>query len=80
MIRGKTKLPILMTDARVLVVVELEWWYTPEIPPSPENDFGEPYDFTYDILNHNAPEGITEEMLMDEIDKISIFDIMDRDF
>lgn len=73
--QGKTELPILINGVTVLVIIR--WWYTPEIRPTFDNPYGEPYDFTYEIIWHNAPQEITEEQLMDEIDKISIFEIME---
>ena len=73
--QGKSELPILIDGETILVFIR--WWYTPEIRPTFDNPYGEPYDFTYEIIWHNAPEQIKEEQLMGEIDKISIFDMMD---
>lgn len=73
--KGKAELPILIQGVTVLVL--LRWWYNPELPPTPFNPYGEPYDFTYDIIWHNAPENISEDQITDEIDKISIFEIME---
>ena len=72
--QGKAELPILIQGVTILSIIR--WWYSPELPPTPDNPYGEPYDFTYEIIWHNAPENITEEQIIDEIDKISIFDIM----
>jgi hypothetical protein len=58
-------------------LVIIRWWYTPEIRPTFDNPYGEPYDFTYEIIWHNAPDEISEEELMDQIDGISIFEIME---
>lgn len=73
--QGKTELPILIDGETILVLIR--WWYTPELRPTFDCPYGEPYDFTYEIIWHNAPEGISEENLMAEIDKISIFEIME---
>jgi hypothetical protein len=73
--QGKSELPILIDGETILVLIR--WWYTPELRPTFDNPYGEPYDFTYEIIWHNAPQDITEEQLMDEIDKISIFEIME---
>ena len=73
--KGKAELPILIQGITVLVL--LRWWYNPELPPTPYNPYGEPYDFTYDIIWHNVPDNISEDQITDEIDKISIFEIMD---
>ncbi len=73
--QGKSNIPILIEGYTIMVF--LKWYYFSEIKPTPENPYGEPYDFTYEIIWHDAPEGISEEEIMLEIDKISIFDIMD---
>jgi hypothetical protein len=73
--QGKSELPILIDGETILVLIR--WWYSPELRPTFDNPYGEPYDFTYEIIWHNAPQDITEEQLMDEIDKISIFEIME---
>ena len=73
--RGKAELPILIQGVTVLAIIR--WWYNPELPPSPIYPYGEPYDFTYEIIWHNAPEEIKEEQLMGEFDKIIIFEIME---
>lgn len=73
--QGKSELPILIDGETILVLIR--WWYSPELRPTFDNPYGEPYDFTYEIIWHNAPQEITEEQLMDEIDKISIFEIME---
>jgi hypothetical protein len=73
--QGKAELPILIDGETILVLIR--WWYTPELRPTFDNPYGEPYDFTYEIIWHNAPENVSEEELMNEIDKISIFEIME---
>ena len=73
--QGKSEIPILIDGETILV--ELRWWYNPELPPTFDNPYGEPYDFTYEIIGHDAPEHISEDELMNEIDKISIFEIME---
>ncbi len=73
--QGKTELPILINGVTVLVIIR--WWYTPEIRPTFNDPYGEPYDFTYEIIWHNAPDEISEEELMDQIDGIGIFEIME---
>jgi len=73
--QGKTELPILINGVTVLGIIR--WWYTPEIRQTFDNPYGEPYDFTYEIIWHNAPDEISEEELMDQIDGISIFEIME---
>jgi hypothetical protein len=73
--QGKTELPILINGVTILVIIR--WWYTPEIRPTFNDPYGEPYDFTYEIIWHNAPDEISEEELMDQIDGIGIFEIME---
>jgi len=73
--QGKSELPILIDGLTILVLIR--WWYTPELRPTFDNPYGEPYDFTYEIIWHNAPEEIKEEQLMGEFDKIIIFEIME---
>lgn len=58
------------------VVVLVNWVYVPEIPPSLDNDYGEPYDFTYDVDILSAPDWVTLDMVETALNEMSIFDIM----
>ena len=72
---GKAELPILIDGETIFVLIR--WWYTPELRPTLDNPYGEPYDFTYEIIWYNALGNVSEGELMNEIDKISIFEIME---
>lgn len=58
------------------VIVKVDWVYVPEIPPSLDNDYGEPYDFTYDVDILSAPDWVTLDMVEEALNEMSIFDIM----
>jgi hypothetical protein len=51
--RGKTELVFLLEHPEVDIleqaIVEISWIYVPERRPSLDDDYGEPYDFTYEV-------------------------------
>lgn len=57
-------------------LVKVSWVYVPEIPPTPDNDYGEPYDFTYDVEVLSAPDLVNLDMIEEALNEMSIFDIM----
>jgi len=63
-------------DIEESTLVKVNWVYVPEIPPSPYNDFGEPYDFTYEVEILSSPDWVTLDMVEDALNEMSIFDIM----
>ena len=63
-------------DVEETTLVKVDWVYVPEIPSTPDNDYGEPYDFTYDVKVLSAPDWVTLDMVEDALNEMSIFDIM----
>ena len=63
-------------DIEETMLVKVDWVYIPEIPPTPDNDFGEPYDFTYQVDILRSPDWVTLDMVEEALDEMSIFDIM----
>lgn len=78
--RGTSELTLTIDHAEVEVlqevIVKVDWVYVPEIPASFDNDYGEPYDFTYDVTLLSAPDWVTLDMVEEELNEMSIFDIM----
>ena len=78
--RGTSELTLTIDHAEVEVlqevIVKVDWVYVPEIPATPDNDYGEPYDFTYDVKVLSAPDWVTLDMVEDALNEMSIFDIM----
>lgn len=80
--RGSTELVFKFdhpeVDIQEEAIVEVRWIYVPEIRPSLDDDYGEPYDFTYDVEVIKMPYWITLEDIEQEINEMSIFDIMNH--
>lgn len=80
--RGKTELVFFLehpeVDAVEEAIVEINWIYVPERRPSLDDDYGEPYDFTYDVKVIKMPEWATLNEIEEQIDQMSIFDIMNQ--
>jgi hypothetical protein len=80
--RGKTELVFFLehpeVDAVEEAIVEISWIYLPERRPSLDDDYGEPYDFTYDVEVIKMPEWATFNEIEEQIDQMSIFDIMNN--
>lgn len=78
--RGTSELILTIDHVEVEVlqevIVKVDWVYVPEIPATPDNDYGEPYDFTYDVTIISAPDWVTLDMVEDALNEMSIFDIM----
>lgn len=78
--RGTSELTLTIDHIEVEVlqevIVQVDWVYVPEIPATPDNDYGEPYDFTYDVKVLSAPDWVTLDMVEDALNEMSIFDIM----
>ena len=78
--RGTTELGLFFehpeVDLTEEVIVKLKWVYVPEIPASPYNDFGEPYDFTYDVEVLKCPNWLTLDDIENRINEMNIFDLM----
>lgn len=65
-------------DIQEEAIVEVNWIYVPEIRPSLDNDYGEPYDFTYEVEVIKMPIWVTLNEIEEEINDMSIFDIMNH--
>jgi hypothetical protein len=80
--RGKTELVFLLEHPEVDIleqaIVEISWIYVPERRTSLDDDYGEPYDFTYDVEVIKMPEWATLNEIEEQIDQMSIFDIMNN--
>lgn len=78
--RGNTELAFNIEhpelDLEEEIIVKVKWLYLPETPPSIHDDYGEPYDFTYEVKVLKASDWVTIEMIEKEIDAMNIFDIM----
>lgn len=78
--RGTTELAFKFdhpeVDIQEEAIVEVRWVYVPEIPANLENDYGEPYDFTYDVEVIKLPYWVTLEEIEELISEMSIYDIM----
>lgn len=58
--------------------IEVKWIYIPEIPPSPYNDFGEPYDFSFEVEVISKADWITLDMIDEALTEVSIQEIMNH--
>lgn len=63
-------------DIEESTLVKVKWVYVPELPATPDNDYGEPYDFTYDVEILSAPDWVNLDMIEEALNEMSIFDIM----
>lgn len=80
--RGSSEVILMIDHVEVEllqeVIVKVNWVYVPEIPASLDNDYGEPYDFTYDVDILSAPDWVTLDMVEAALNEMSIFDIMNH--
>lgn len=80
--RGSSEVILMIDHVEVEllqeVIVKVDWVYVPEISASLDNDYGEPYDFTYDVDILSAPDWVTLDMVEAALNEMSIFDIMNH--
>ena len=57
---------------------DVRWFYFPGRFPTIDQAELEPMEFDYEIVKHDAPSWVTDEMIYQELDSWDIFKIMDK--
>lgn len=60
------------------VSCDIRWFYFPGRFPTIDQAELEPMEFDYEIIKHDAPKWVTNEMIYHELDSWDIFKIMQQ--